>query len=412
MILTDHTMKPQRALIIGASMSGLFSAVLLRKAGWVVDIYERSDVELFGRGAGIVTHQELLKTLERCGAELRDLGITIYDRIALDRDGKVVERLPFEQIVTSWDRLHQIMRACIEQQYHHLSHNLVAIEEDARSITAVFADGRRETGDIIIAADGYRSTVRQLVVPEVVPLYAGYVVWRGLADEPKIPKYARDAIFEKFAFYLPPNNKNIGYPIAGLDNDLRPGHRRYNWVWYRPVSQSQLENILTDSDGTKYDYGISPAKIRSEIIDALKHDARDFLPPAMLDTLMCVERPFFTPIYDLVVPQMVYGRIAIIGDAAGTARPHIGMGIAKAGSDAEALADSLSASGPDVLSGLANFQAERLPIVVRAVQQGRDLGEFMLSDGTPDESKRWKEFHSIKGIMTHTASSAFLHVPV
>src|SRR5271167_1917382 len=115
MIQTDRAIKPQRALIIGASMSGLFSAALLVKAGWIVDIYERSGVELFGRGAGIVTHQELLKTLEHCGAELRDLGITIFDRIAIDRDGKVIERLPFEQIVTSWDRLHQIMRARIEQ---------------------------------------------------------------------------------------------------------------------------------------------------------------------------------------------------------------------------------------------------------------------------------------------------------
>jgi 2-polyprenyl-6-methoxyphenol hydroxylase-like FAD-dependent oxidoreductase len=95
-------------------------------------------------------------------------------------------------------------------------------------VTAVFDNGRRETGDLLVGADGYRSTVRNLFAPEIQPIYAGYVIWRGLAEEADIPREAREAVFEKFAFFLPPHNKNTVYPIAGPDNDLRPGHRRCN----------------------------------------------------------------------------------------------------------------------------------------------------------------------------------------
>jgi 2-polyprenyl-6-methoxyphenol hydroxylase-like FAD-dependent oxidoreductase len=108
---------------------------------------------------------------------------------------------------------------------------------------------------------------------------------------------------------------------------------------------------------------------------------------------------------------MVYGRAVPIGDAAATVRPHVGMGIAKAGTDAEVLADSLSGS-VDVFEGLGQFERERLPITARAVQQGRDLGEYMLDQRSPEhemETEHWREFHSTRGILKQTASSAFLY---
>jgi 2-polyprenyl-6-methoxyphenol hydroxylase-like FAD-dependent oxidoreductase len=253
--------------------------------------------------------------------------------------------------------------------------------------------------------------VRNLFAPGIQPIYAGYVVWRGLADEAEIPIEAHAAVFNKFAFFLPPNNKNIGYPIAGTDNDLRPGHRRYNWVWYRPASESKLNDMLTDSDGVRHQLSIPPPKVRADLIERLKEDARGFLPAPMREILLRIPKPFFTPIYDLLVDRMTYGRVVLIGDAAAVCRPHIGMGIAKAGTDAEVLADSLSQS-PDLFEGLAQFERERLPIAARAVQRGRDLGEYMVEHISADEgikSEHWREFHSIAGILKHTASSAFLY---
>jgi hypothetical protein len=87
------------------------------------------------------------------------------------------------------------------------------------------------------------------------------------------------------------------------------------------------------------------------------------------------------------------------------------MGIAKAGTDAEVLADSLSENA-ELFEGLGNFERQRLPIAARAVQQGRDLGAYMLEERSPDgdaQTEHWREFHSTSGILKHTASSAFLH---
>ena len=66
-------------------MSGLFAAAFLRQQGWNIDVYERSPVELVGRGAGITTHPELLDALQKSGAGLEDLGLG--QRACLMREG-------------------------------------------------------------------------------------------------------------------------------------------------------------------------------------------------------------------------------------------------------------------------------------------------------------------------------------
>src|SRR5499426_2551584 len=104
-----------RAIIIGGSMSGLFSAAFLRQIGWHAEVYERSSVELVGRGAGITTHPELLQALEKSGAGTRELGVEVEKRIALDRDGRVVGEKYLPQILTSWDRLQRLLRDTVDE---------------------------------------------------------------------------------------------------------------------------------------------------------------------------------------------------------------------------------------------------------------------------------------------------------
>ena len=70
----------KRAVIIGGSMSGLLSGLLLRRAGWSVDIFERVDSELSGRGAGIVAQSELIERLRALGLVTDDLGVYITTR--------------------------------------------------------------------------------------------------------------------------------------------------------------------------------------------------------------------------------------------------------------------------------------------------------------------------------------------
>jgi 2-polyprenyl-6-methoxyphenol hydroxylase-like FAD-dependent oxidoreductase len=64
----------RRAIVVGGSIAGLFTAAFLRRIGWQVEVYERSSIELIGRGVGIfATHLELFEALDKCGAGTVDM---------------------------------------------------------------------------------------------------------------------------------------------------------------------------------------------------------------------------------------------------------------------------------------------------------------------------------------------------
>lgn len=361
----------KRAIISGGSIGGLFAATALLRAGWHVDVYERTDVELFGRGAGIVTHDALINALKAVGGDLTDLGIQVQDRVAFDKAGKRVATLPYAQVVTSWDRIHQLLRRLIPEGCYQLGRQVTGYSQDAIGVTAHFADGASETAELLVGADGFRSAIRAQMLPNVTPQYAGYVVWRALAPEADLPADVHADIFPTFAFYVPAGNQIIGYPIAGLNNDLRPGHRRYNFVWY--ARAPDLKDMLTDATGHYHPVSIPPPLIRDDVLFAMQQQAQAMLPGAFVEILNRSDRPFFTPIYDHHSPVMHDGRVALSGDAACVARPHVGMGVTKAAEDALCLARHAGGS-------LDAYSDERVPASLRAHLRAQKLGEWIFED--------------------------------
>jgi hypothetical protein len=105
----------------------------------------------------------------------------------------------------------------------------------------------------------------------------------------------------------------------------------------------------------------------------MRAEAREIMPEAFLDCVMKIPQPFFTPIYDFTAPAIVFGRVALVGDAAANARPHMGFGMAKAATDAQALAKQLS-THDDIDTALKAYNAERQPIGNTIVLHGRKLG--------------------------------------
>lgn len=132
------------AIVIGGSMSGLFTAAFLKKIGWRVDVYERSRTELVGRGAGITGHPELFQVLVDCGAGLGGLGVEVPKRIAIDRAGSVTEERPLRQILTSRDRLQRLLRTTIDERNYHLGWNFENVEQDERGVRVTFSGDRVE----------------------------------------------------------------------------------------------------------------------------------------------------------------------------------------------------------------------------------------------------------------------------
>ena len=393
-------------------MSGLFTAAFLRRIGWDVDVFERSGVELVGRGAGITTHPEWLEALEKSGAGTRDLGIEVERRITIDRRGRVIGERPLRQILTSWDRLQRLLRETIDPAHYHLGHTFARVEQDGQGkdhgVRVHFAEGRVERADLLVGGDGIRSGVRAQVAPQVQPIYSGYYIWRGAPNEADLAPETRASIFPYFVFFLPERQQVIGYPISGFNNDLRAGHRRYNFIWYRVGDAGTLKDMCVDQNGDQHDYSVPPPLIRKNLIAQMRAEAEDIMPPAFVDCLRNIEQPFFTPIYDFSTPRIVFGRVALVGDAGASARPHMGFGVAKAGGDAQALADALAAHD-DVDAALAAYNTLRQPIGERIMLHGRKLGTHLGVDLKTDEDRRmWKLLQGYDAMMDWIAVPNFL----
>ena len=396
----------RRALVIGGSLAGLLTAKLLSNDGWRVNIFERVPDELAGRGAGIVTHPELLAVLSRCGVVIDEgIGVEVAARVALDSSGRMIGAFPLSQVLTSWGRLYALLKAQFPGRSYHSGFSLERIEQRADGVVACFANGQNVQGDLLVGADGIRSTVRGQYMPAVTPQYAGYVAWRGLVDEAAISPATHAALFEKFGFCLPPGEQMLGYPVAGAGNTTQRGQRRYNFVWYRPAAEeSALSDLLTDQSGYKHEMSIPPPLIRPEVVAGMRRDADTLLAPQFAEIVRLTQQPFFQPIYDVESPELVFGRVVLVGDAAFVARPHVGMGVTKAGGDAVALVDALRNSD-DLGEALRQYAAARAGFGTAVIARARHLGAYMQAQiKTAAEREMAERYRTPEAVMRETAT--------
>lgn len=399
----------RRVVIIGGSMSGLLTGLLLRRNGWNVDIFERVETELSGRGAGIVAQPELIQRLRGLGLPTDRLGVQIASRKILDRQGQVAEQIDCPQVATAWERMYRLLRDAFPTAHYHRGRGLATFSQTPEAVTAHFSDGETVVADVLVGADGLRSTVRGQCAPDVGPRYVGYSAWRALLHERDFPADVHRELFEYMSFGLPPGEQFLGYPVAGPDNDLRTHHRRYNVVWYRPADEAtKLKWLLTDESGVMHAISIPPPLIRREAVAEMREAAERLLAPQFRQIVRLIKEPILQPIYDLESPQMTFGRVAIVGDAAFVARPHVGAGVSKAADDAAALTDALETE-VDVLAALKRFEAARLSENHRIINYARRLGAYLQATRTEEEQARAGRHSTNKAVIKETATLDFLY---
>ncbi|MBF9020898.1 FAD-dependent oxidoreductase [Rhodobacterales bacterium HKCCA1058] len=362
--------------VSGGSIGGLFAALALAEAGWRVTVFEKVRSALSGRGAGIVTHEPLLKALGSIGVSLQDIGVEVRSRRVFDKFGKIVSEREFPQLVTSWDMIYSLLHARLPRELYFTDTSVLNWENVAGKVNVHLSDGSVQQFDALIGADGYRSAVRSKFVERPAPAYSGYVVWRAVVEETLIEPNLRDAFFDDFSFFIPNRGQVIGYPIPGFHNETNKGSRRYNIVWYKPTSHDELVDLLTDESGKVHEISIPPPLVRREVVDCALMAAEVDLPWMFSEAFKCAASPFLAPIYDYVSPRFCCGNVCLLGDAAALIRPHVGMGVTKAAEDALCLSSCLRANRT-IEEALEAYDAARRPIALMINARSQRLGSFV-----------------------------------
>jgi 2-polyprenyl-6-methoxyphenol hydroxylase-like FAD-dependent oxidoreductase len=148
--------------------------------------------------------------------------------------------------------------------------------------------------------------------------------------------------------------------------------------------------------------------IRSEVIAGIKATARALVAPQVAE-IFARAQPFFQPIFDLESPQIVFGRVALLGDAAFVARPHVGAGVTKAALDAASLADA--AVGADLGAALRQYQREQQPFGRGLVALGRKEGAYISAQLKPRDQRTAAELKRDVNdvLLSHQFRSEALH---
>ncbi len=340
------------AIVVGASLSGLMSALTLARAGLKVTMIERS-TDTGRTGAALHAPDGLLER------------ITGLDASQVPQ--------PLAPGIQTWFAVHSALRAAVDTNplIELLQNTTVSkISQDAHAASVATADGQTMSADIVIGADGHRSTVRQHISPDHPDAaFAGYVIWIGIADESAIDhrRWPTDV-----AFLGGGGDTLLGYPLPGADGSLAPGHRRLGWAWY-DSSRNDLLRSSGSVKGSVVRHSLMPAGIPNTTYRELARQAQNLFPApwsqAILDS---IERKAVigTPIAEYVPTRLVRSRAAIIGDAAHVPTPMTGSGFSESLYDAEALAEAITDHGTTP-AALQAYENARLRSARSLVQSGQ-----------------------------------------
>jgi 2-polyprenyl-6-methoxyphenol hydroxylase-like FAD-dependent oxidoreductase len=374
--------KKAHAIIIGGSLSGLFSATALRAIGYSVDVFEQSPNELDSRGGGIVLQPDVLAAFKFAGVDLpAHSGVDSGDRIYLGPDDRIVEQFFMPQTQTSWSLIYNTMKQALPAGVVHAGERFTRFEQTNTGVTAHFESGRVAQGDILIGADGPSSAVRAQLLPDVEPTYAGYIAWRGLVEENDLPAGAADLLRDRFTFQQGDSHLILVYLVPGEEGATEPGKRRWNWVWYRKVSTDAVSALMLDRDGRQRATSLPPGTTKDADIAELRSAARALLAPSLQSLVMATREPFVQTIRDLQVERMVFGRALLLGDSAFVPRPHTAGSTAKAAANAVALAQALSNQHESIDASLGRWERQQRQLGKSMSALGISLGNRIMQIG-------------------------------
>jgi 2,6-dihydroxypyridine 3-monooxygenase len=377
--MTGNTRSPHPALriaVIGGSLGGLMAAVALRGAGFHVDVYERSKSTLEDRGAGLRVQADLQDRLRSAGIDVdASTNTRPSDRFRfLGADNRIVYEERTQITYGSWMRLYDMLLGAVGLECYHLGANATSFDSRADGATVRFADGSITVVDLVVAADGQSSSVREWLDPGSEPRYAGYVCWRGVMQDAELSHETRSLLDGDGVYVLPDGSHMSLYPIPQKTSGIA-----YAMVWYRPMAEADLAWALLDKDGKQRQWSVPAGALHPSVVQALHGYARNELPSVAADFVLRIRQPFLQVIVDVETSRMLRGRVCIVGDAAFSGRPHLGAGTAKAADDTWTLAHALAGKPRDTINqALSAWEQARLDLGRRYIRMNREVGNALV----------------------------------
>ena len=352
-------MKPERVLIVGGGIGGLTAALALGRAGYRVAVYEQAP-EFSEIGAGIMLTPNATRVLRHLGLE------AALDRAALRPPASVYRRFDDASVIGDAP-LAEAMETAYGAPYFHIhrsdlldvllaavraqgaaelrtGHAARSCEQDGDRVTVRFADGEAAEGDLLLACDGIRSTLRGPLIVGAEPRFRGQVAWRSLVPADGLPERvtARESVVwigrdRHIVQYVLRGGSLVNYvAIAVQDRWTGEG-------WTRPAKRSELRAGFA----------------------GWHEDVQSLLEATPAGAL------YKWGLFDRdPLEQWVYGRIALLGDAAHPMLPFMAQGSAMAIEDAVILARCVEAYD-DLEVALSRYQAVRRERTARVILQSR-----------------------------------------
>lgn len=407
-----------RAVVVGGSIAGVCSAHALLSAGWDVVVLEKTSAPPTGSstGAGLGLDPLSQKIINSWLPHKQSdnllishtLPLTIDQNQATDAEKMITRMLTrdksFNFRAAYWSDLHSLLYNALPPhiflwghvfQSFHVSHDKKSVKVQSKVIQNGKIDLVESVGDLLVAADGCMSSIRQAFLPDLKLRYSGYCAWRGVLDPSShdeksdiyasLQKVYRD-LGKCLYFDLGSGTHNVFYELL---------NKRINWIWYINQPEPQLKgNSVT-------------IKVSSNMIKKMHKEAEKTWVPEFVRVIKETKEPFLNVIYDCdPLKQIVWNRVVLVGDSAHPTTPHGLRSTNMSILDAAVLGQCLMKYGVERLDvGLEEYQSIRVPVTSKQVLHSRKMGRIkqglVLPDGkvfdpktaTPQECEDLQQKH-------------------